>query len=206
MRLIARFFGASVLIASAAVAQNAQPPARIVGTIERVHAQDFTVKAKDGKVWTVTIGPNTRLVADVPIKVTGLTVGDFVATDVTKGADGKWTAKVGHTQPPDQPFGGRPGALRLRPTPNQPDSARILGKVASITPAPGGAILEAKVDGGVVEAFLPSSITFYHVAFDGPSLLKPGLAVDAPYDKGADGALVGRFVTVEKDGFKPVDD
>ena len=205
MRSTAIFLGASVLFASAGLAQNAPLPARIAGTIQQVNPQSFTVKTADGNVYTVAIGPMTRLVADVPIKVTEIKVGEYIATDVTKGADGKWRSKVGHTQ--DQPFGGGPqGPLRLRPTPNQPDAARILGIVESVTPAAGGAVVTAKIDDGEVEAFVPSNITFYHVAFDGPALLKPGLAVDAPCDKAADGTLVGRFVTVEKNGFKPVDD
>lgn len=187
------------LLASPALAQNA-PPARIRGTIQQVMDHQFMVKAQDGHSYTIVVGPKSRVVADNPQTVNGIQPGMHLATDLVKGPDGHYRATVGHTQP--KPFGNN--ALWFHPIAGKPGAMRLLGIVKSVMPTKDGAMVTVSYDKGDMDIEIPSSILLYDVSFDGPGLLKPNLAVTVSYDRAADGTLTGRFVTVEKNGFKPV--
>ena len=207
MRRMMGLSAVALFSATAALAADDGLPVRIAGTIQQVTPANFTVKMMDGKIYTVTLGPQSRVVADIPIQPDQIKVGDYIAADAKKGEDGVWRAFVGHTQ--QMPFGGaQPGAPgRMRPQANNPNQARLLSVVDSITPNQGGVLVRAKIDGGsMAEVYVPFGITLYNAELDGPALLKPGMAVDVPYDKAPNGDLIGRFITVEKDGHKPVDD
>jgi hypothetical protein len=69
-----------------------------------------------------------------------------------------------------------------------------------------GVRVRAKYDMGEIDVFVPANITLYRVSFDGPSLLKRGMAVILTYDKTMGPRYTGRFITVEKDGQKPIAD
>jgi hypothetical protein len=189
------------LIAASATAQNNPPNPRVYGTIEQVSDKSFTVRGEDGKTYTIALDSRSRVVADSKLTVTGIKPGDHFASDLVKDGDG-WRSTVGHTQ--DEEFGN--GALWFRPIAGKPGAMRILGIVESVTPDAGGARVKVKYDMGELEFQVPSAITLFHVAFDGPVLLKPNLAVNAVYEKAPDGTMTGRFVTVEKDGQKPIQD
>jgi hypothetical protein len=193
---------AALLATSAVWAQNAPQRNRLTGTIAAVQAESFTVKAEDGKTYTVALTPASRIVADEPQSIDGIILGSYIATDLVKDDKGRWRATIGHTQP--EPFGNN--ALWFRPIPGKPDAMRLLGIVKDMMPGGTGMLLLVAYDKGDMTIEIPATITLYNVRFDGPGLLKPGLAVDLSYDRAADGTLAGRFVTVERDGFKPVAD
>jgi len=193
-----------LLIAAAAQAQNnppQQPNPRIVGTIQQVSADGFTVKGDDGQTYTIGLDARSRVVADSKLDVNGIKPGDHFASDLTKAGE-DWRSTVGHTQ--NEAFGNN--ALWFRPIAGKPGAMRILGIVEQVTPGRDGARVKVKYDMGDLEFEVPSTVVLYHVSFDGPSLLKPNLAVNAAYEKTPDGVLLGRFVTVEKDGQKPIAD
>jgi hypothetical protein len=195
--------GAVALLSFPALAQNAppvQPNPRIVGVVEQVTDHNFTVRADDGKTVTVNLDQRSRVVSNTRLNADGIHPGDHFASDVMKGPDGKWHSTVGHTQP--EPFGNN--ALWFHPIAGHPGAMRILGIVETVQKTPEGAHVKVKYDMGDLEFEVPSNITLYHVSFDGPSILKPGLAVNAAVDKSADGAIAGRFITVEKNGTKPI--
>jgi hypothetical protein len=180
-----------------------QPPnPRIVGTIEQVSPQSFTVKADDGKTVTVNLGPQSRVVSNTKLTADGIKPGDHFATDLVKAADGTWRAIIGHTQP--EPFGNN--ALWFHPIQERPGAMRLLAIVLSVTKVSDGALVREKFDQGEMEIFVPADVTLYRVSFDGPSILKPKMAVNAAFDNAPDGTIMGRFITVEKDGMKPVTD
>ena len=194
--------GAAIaLIATAAAAQNNPPNPRIYGTILAVNTNEFMVQGEDGKVYTIALDKGSRVVADSKLTADGIKPGDHFASDLEKAGDG-WRSTVGHTQ--DEPFGNN--ALWFRPIQGKPGMMRILGIVESVTPDAGGARVKVKYDMGELEFQVPSDITLFHVSFDGPSLLKPNAAVNAVYDEAPDGTKTGRFVTVEKNGDKPIRD
>lgn len=195
--------GAAVLIAFPAWAQNAQsvqPNPRIVGTIEQAGPNSFTVHDRDGKTITVNLDQRSRVVSNTRLTPDGIHPGDHFASDVMKGADGKWHSTVGHTQP--EPFGNN--ALWFHPIAGRPGAMRILGIVELVQKTSDGAHIKAKYDMGELEFDVPSNITLYHVSFDGRTILKPDMAVNAAYNKAPDGTITGRFITVEKDGVKPI--
>ena len=204
MRIMILLTGIAALGLTPVLAQNApQPPnPRIVGSIEQVSGQSFTVKRDDGKTVTVNLGPQSRVVSNTKLTVDGIKPGDHFATDLAKDADGKWRAVIGHTQP--EPFGNN--ALWFHPIQGRPGAMRLLAVVEIVTKVPEGALVKEKYDQGEMEIFVPSDITLYRVSFDGPTILKPKMAVNAAYDKSPDGKIMGRFITVEKDGMKPVTD
>jgi hypothetical protein len=196
---------AGLMLALPASAQNAAPPQpnpRIVGSIEQVSAQSFTVKGDDGKTYTVNLDARSRVVSNTKLTADGIHPGDHFASDLAKGADGKWHTTIGHTQP--EPFGNN--ALWFRPIPEKQGAMRVLGIVETVAKTPEGAHVKVKYDMGELEFEVPSSVTLYHVEFDGPSILKPKMAVNAAVDRAPDGAITGRFITVEKNGVKPITD
>jgi hypothetical protein len=193
----------AVLVAYPAWAQNAQPVQpnpRIIGTIEQAGQNSFSVRDQTGKIVTVNLDQRSRVVSNTRLTPEGIHPGDHFASDVTKGADGKWHSIVGHTQP--EPFGNN--ALWFHPIGGHPGAMRILGIVETVEKTPGGTIVKAKYDMGELEFDVPSNITLYHVSFDGPAILKPNMAVNAAIEKTPDGTITGRFITVEKDGVKPI--
>lgn len=188
-----------------AMAQNVQPVQpnpRITGTIERAGPDSFSVRTENGNTVTVLLDQRSRVVSNTRLTPDGIHPGDHLASDVTKGADGKWHALVGHTQP--EPFGNN--ALWFHPIAGQPGAMRILGVVETVQAGPGAAHVKVRYDMGELEFEVPANITLYHVTFDGPAILKPDLAVNAAVEKTADGKVIGRFITVEKDGIKPIAD
>jgi len=194
---------AAVVTASAAVAQNAQPVQpnpRIVGIIEQTAPASFTVRDEAGKLVTINLDQRSRIVSNTRLTADGIQSGDHFASDVMKGADGKWRSTVGHTQP--EPFGNN--ALWFHPVAGKPGAMRILGIVEAVQKTAEGAHVKVKYDMGELELEVPAGITLYHVSFDGPAILKPNASVNAACDRAPDGKLTGRFITVEKDGVKPI--
>jgi hypothetical protein len=168
--------------------------------IEQAGPNSFTVRDRNGKIISVNLDQRSRVVSNTRLTPDGIHPGDHFASDVMKGADGKWHSIVGHTQP--EPFGN--DALWFHPIAGHPGAMRILGIVETVQKTSGGAHVKAKYDMGELEFDVPSNITLYHVSFDGPAILKPDMAVNAAYDQAPDGTITGRFITVEKDGVKPI--
>jgi hypothetical protein len=69
-----------------------------------------------------------------------------------------------------------------------------------------GVRVRTNYDMGEIDIFVPANITLYRVSFERPSLLKRGMAVTLTYDKTMGPRYTGRFITVEKDGRKPISD
>jgi hypothetical protein len=199
--LISAFAALAALPAAAQNNPPAQPNPRIAGTIATVDANGFTVRGDNGMNYSIALDARSRVVADSKLDVNGIKPGDHFASDLTKAGDG-WRSIVGHTQ--NEAFGNN--ALWFRPVAGKPGTMRILGIVENVTPGHEGARVKVKYDSGELEFEVPSTALLYHVSFGGPSLLKPNLTVNAAYEEKPDGTLVGRFVTVEKDGQKPIAD
>jgi hypothetical protein len=199
MRAFAFAASAAALIAAPAWAQNTPPNPRVYGMIETVSAKEFTVADQNGKIYTIALDAHSRVVADSKLTVEGIKPGDHFAADLVKDGSG-WRAVIGHTQSED--FANN--VLWFRPVTGKPGERRILGIVESVTPEENGARVKVRYDMGELEFKVPSNATLFHVSFDGSVLLKPNVAVNAVYKKAPDGTMTGRFVTVEKNGQKPV--
>jgi hypothetical protein len=196
--------GIAALIAVPALAQDevrARIP-RLTGTIEQVGPQSFTVREDSGEVVTVKLDQGSRVVSNTPLTPDQIRAGDHISSDLMKGPDGAWHSTVGHTL--SQPFTN--DALWLRPLGGgRPGAMRILGLVEAVQKTPQGAHLKIKYDMGILDVDAPSGITLYHLNFDGRAILKPMMAVSAITAKAPDGTITGRFITVEKNGVKPID-
>ena len=195
--------GIAALIAVPALAQDEAPARlpRLIGTIEQAGPQGFTVRQDSGEVVTVKLDQGSRVVSNTPLTPDQIRTGDHISSDLMKGPDGAWHSTVGHTL--SQPFTNN--ALWLHPLAGRPGAMRILGLVDAVQKTPQGAHLKIKYDRGERGVDVPSGITLYHLNFDGRAILKPMMAVSAITAKAPDGTITGRFITVEKNGVKPID-
>src|SRR5204862_3521437 len=94
---------------------------RLIGVIEQVGPQSFTVREDSGEIVTVKLDQGSRVVSNTPLTPDQIRAGGHISSDLMKGPDGAWHSTVGHTL--SQPFtnaalwprplgGGRPGAIR----------------------------------------------------------------------------------------------
>lgn len=195
--------GIAALIAVPALAQDGAPARlpRLIGTIEQVGPQSFTVRKDGGEVLTVSLDQGSRVVSNTPLTPDQIRTGDHISSDLMKGPDGVWHSMVGHTL--SQTFTN--DVLWLHPIAGRPGVMRVLGLVDAVQKTPQGAHLKIKYDMGELDVDVPSGITLYHLNFDGRAILKSGMAISAITAKAPDGTITARFITVEKDGVKPID-
>ena len=195
--------GIAALIAVPALAQDGAPARlpRLIGAIEQVGPQSITVRRDSGEVVTVKLDQGSRVVSNTPLTPDQIRPGDHISSDLTKTSDGAWHSMVGHTL--SQPFTN--DALWLHPIAGRPGVMRVLGLVDAVQKTPQGAHLKIKYDMGELDVDVPSCITLYHLNFDGRAILKPGMAVSAITANAPDGTITGRFITVENNGVKPID-
>jgi hypothetical protein len=98
MKFLSALAVATLLIASAVLAQPAQQPQQgapaippVTGVISSFDGKTLVLNAQGG-VASVAVTPTTRITANVPKKVTDIKPGDFIASGGTRGPDGKLRA------------------------------------------------------------------------------------------------------------------
>ncbi|HZP79237.1 MAG TPA: hypothetical protein VFB45_24090 [Pseudolabrys sp.] len=97
-----RALGASlfaVLLSSAAVAQQMAPqtpPTRIRGTVEKVDGNTLEIKARDGKMMTVKLADNARVMAFVKASMADIKANSYIGVTAMPEADGSQRAIAIH--------------------------------------------------------------------------------------------------------------
>lgn len=216
MRLQSLRYGAlALLFAFPAFAQNAgQAPAqqRIRGVIESYNAPTLTVKSADGKVVSVMVPADLKIMANAKTSLTDIKPGDFVGSAASVGPDGKLYAEEVHVFAESQRGAGE-GHRPMGPDANRantngtvaaiaaPERSMTNGTVSAVSGSD-NVTMKVTYKGGEQEIIVkPDTPIITNVVADA-GLLKPGAMV-AVVAVPTDGGLVARGVTAEKDGVLP---
>jgi hypothetical protein len=176
----------------------AAPPVRVRGTIDKVDADNLTIKARDGTEIKVAITPTTRIQSLAKKSLADVKVGDFLASTGMKGTDGKIHAIEVRIFPQATPDGGRQFAWDLGS-----DSVMTNATVGTVAEAPQGKTVHVTFKDGESEYSIGPDVPVLAPVPGDKSLLKPGLAVFLAGPKDPDGTVTAAFMYVEKDGIKP---
>ena len=174
---------------------------RIDGPIAQIDGNTITVTNKGGKAITFAMTPNARIVSNVPIASTDIKSGDYIAIDTVK-KNGKDVVIQAHIQQ----FAHGANAANERPMVTHKGAIRHLGQVASAMKVKGGVALTVTgTKGGEMDFMLTPNIVRYRNEVDGTSDLKPGVTLMTNANRNAEGKLTAGFLTIAKDGHKPID-
>jgi len=212
-----------LFIAPGAWAQNQFTHVR--GTIQSFDGTTLTVRKIGGVADSFVIPSSARITYNKIAHLSDIRSGDFVASGGVMQSDGKIHARevrifpaamagLGEGQyPMDTPKSSMTNATVSAVSTNGTVSAsggtlamtfhgsRVAGSdVCTGHAAAAGAAGCTGTTSLVVDSDVPVTALF----MGDPSLLKPGLAVSALVAVGSDSRLAARFLTVEKDGVKPV--
>jgi len=173
-------------------------PARIRGTVEKLHGDTLIVSERDGDTAAVTLVPPVTVNTLVKRSLADIKPGDFVASTGIKGKDGQIHAIEVRIFAKAQPNGGRQFAWDLAP-----DSVMTNALVGRVTEAPQGEVLHVTFKGGKSEYMVGPEVPILATAPGNISLLKPGAAVFVIAVKHPDGSLTSTRLYAEKNGIKP---
>jgi hypothetical protein len=207
--------GFNVFLTFAVFGQNpglSQGPSRIVGTIESLNGQTMVVKSEDGQSVSLILAPDIKINTNTRKSLSDIKPGEFVGSAAVKKADGALHAEEVHVFPENM-RGTAEGQNPMGPDParNMTNAAVTAIETRSMTNAtvssvkngPQGGILKLKYEGGEAEIEVGPDVPVIALVPADASLLKPGAAVIVFAFK-TDKGQVARFMSVEKDGFKPV--
>jgi len=204
MRLLSAVIVAILgLAAQPALAQTSSPadppPARIVGTIDKLDGDMLTVKTKDGQMATATLKADMAVWGMAKSSLANIKPGDFVASGGIKGTDGKIHAVEVRIYPE---------ALRgtgegQRPWNVKPDGVMINATVGTVTQTPDGNVLHVTYKDGESEVVVGSDVPVSTYVAGDKGSLTAGLAVFAVAQRSPDGKLTIGRIYVERDGVKP---
>jgi hypothetical protein len=190
---------ALALCSATAAAQDAQP-ARLVGEISSVEANNLVVKTSDGKEARLELGQDTKVFALSPAKA------EVVAAEAMIGASGpqqqkeRIRADIVVVYPPAS-AGASEDYLTWD---TSPETAMRSGVVRSVENGPDGRIVSISYpQGGATVVIAPEAKVMALEPAD-RSLLKKGAHIYVPSaKKRPDGSMAAAAVVVGKDGFKP---
>lgn len=190
----------ALTISAAASAQEAKP-VHIYGPIAKVDGQAITVKDKNGKPVSFDMTPNARIVSNVPIEIGDIKAGDYIAIDTVKKG-GKDVAIQAHIQE----FAHGANAANQRPMMTHKGATRSLGQVTSVKTVKDGIEVDVTgTKGGEMDFVLTPNIVRYRNEVESASDLKPGTLLMTNATEGKGGKLRSGFITIAKNGHKPVD-
>ena len=135
-----------VLVLSAAPAR-AQQTARIRGTITAVNGQTLDVAARSGEKVSVTMAPDTRIMAILPAKLIDVTSGSYIGTAAMPQPDGSLRALEVQVFP-DNMRGIGEGSRPFDLLPDSTMTNGTVGTVLSEASGPGGRTLDVLYQGG----------------------------------------------------------
>jgi hypothetical protein len=180
-------------------AQDAPPPIRIRGTIERVEDPTYIVKSRDGAELTVAIAEKPSIAGIVKASLSDIKEGSFVGVTAMPQPDGTQKALEVHIFPESMRGTGEghyPWDLR-------PQSTMTNANVEQAVTAVDGRTLTLKYKGGEKKIFVPVEAPIVTYAQGDKSELKPGAKVFIVAVKRPDGSLEGRAWRVGRDGLTP---
>ena len=199
---------ASALTASAALAQQQQPPGtqRVSGTIERLDGNTIYGKGRDGSAITLKLADNVAVTAVMKATFADIKPGDYVGTGAVPQADGSQRAVELRIFPRPQADGGHfyegwPGATNGTMTNGFVHPA---GTVGATLAGAGDPSIVVKYPQGEKRIVIPANAHVVRNVFGSKDDLKAGAAFRAnAAAKQPDGTYTAAAISVGRDGARP---
>jgi hypothetical protein len=199
MRKLTTLSLALVLVAGAAVAQQAPPPQRLRGSIDAIDGQMLMLKSREGQMIHINVTDNTPLVGVVKASLADVKKDKFVGVASMPQADGTQKA-LEVLIFPDAMRGSNEGHY---PWDLQPQSMMTNANVEQTVEKVDGPVLTLKYKDGEKTVIVPKDAPI--VTFDKAerSDLKPGAHVMVVAAKQPDGMYTANRILVGKNGVVP---
>jgi hypothetical protein len=196
---LCRSAAAGVVVTAAAVADAAEPTARIRGAIERVDGPVLMIATREGQTVRLTLTPDVKVSALVPADLGQAGKGSFVGTAAVRQPDGRLKA---------QELLIFPEAMRgvgegHRAWDLTPDSTMTNATVEAVVSDAAGRVLTLTYKGGQQELLVPPGTPIVTLESGDASLLRAGNHVFLSATRESDGGLSASRITVGKDGLVP---
>jgi hypothetical protein len=199
---------ATALTASAALAQQQQPPGtqRVSGTIERVDGNTVHGKGADGSAITLKLADNVAITAVMRATFADIKPGDYVGTGAVPQADGSQKAVELRIFPRPQADGGHfyegwPGAANGTMTNG---FVQPVGTVGATNAGAGDPSIVVKYPQGEKRIVISPTAHVVRNAFGSKDDLKAGAAFRAnAATKQPDGSYTASAIVVGRDGARP---
>ena len=194
--------GLSLLVVTSAVwAQQAPPPLRIRGTIEKVDGNTLTVKSRAGETMTVKLADDVRVAAMVKASLSDIKEGTFIGVTAMPQPDGSQKAIGLHLFMASQKGVVAEG---FRPWDREPGSTMTNADVATQVTGADGQTLTVKYKDGEKKVIVPPNTPIVQMAAGSKADLKPGAQfIIMAAQKQPDGSLVAPAINVGRDGAAP---
>jgi hypothetical protein len=188
---------ATCSLASPVLAQTAVPT-RIRGTIESAEGQTLKIESRNGETVTVTLRPDTGIVAITPATISDIKPGSFIGTAAMPQPDGSQVALEVHIFPENMRGTGE----GHRPYDLQPQSTMTNGTVGDVVGTE-GRNFTVRYKGGEKKIEVPASVPIITFEPGDRSLLTAGAHVIVIGSKAPDGSISLDRVLVGKNGLAP---
>jgi hypothetical protein len=190
---------ALTLVATPLIAQNAPPPVRVRGVVERLDGDQLTVRSREGPRVRIALAASYAVVAVTKAELAEVKAGTFVGTAARPQADGTLRAQEVLIFP-ESARGTGEGHY---PWDLTPDSTMTNATVADVVQGVDGSLLRLMPKGREVRVLVPPDAPIVTLGPGDPSLLVPGAAVFLSASPQGDGSLSAARILVGKDGVIP---
>jgi hypothetical protein len=182
-------------------AQQAPPPVRVRGTIEKVDGNTLMVKSRTGETISVKLADNARITAMVKAQIADIKEGAFIGVTAMPQPDGSQKAIGLHIFLPAQK-----GVVPERhfPWDRQPGSTMTNASVTAIVSGAGDRTITVKYPEGEKKVIVAPDTPVVAFAPGSASDLKVGAQFFiAAGQKQPDGSVVAPAINVGRDGVVP---
>jgi hypothetical protein len=179
---------------------DAQQPARVRGTIEKVDGNTLLVKTREGTDVTVKLTDNAQVNGVAPAKLADIRQNSFVGITAMPQPDGTQKAIEVHIFPEARRGAGE----GHRPWDLVPQSTMTNANVETLVSGVDGPMLTMKYKDGEKKIMVPNNAVIVEFVGGSRADLKPGAKIFvAAGTKQADGSIETSGVNVGKDGITP---
>jgi hypothetical protein len=194
--LILGLAGAALAIATPAFAQDA--PTRIRGQVVSLTSDTLTLKAKDGKLQTVSLAPSWGVTLVKPVDVSTIQPGSFIGTTEVEKPDGTGRSLEVHVFPPGVKMGEGHYDWDLKP-----NSKMTNGTVGKVTAGHKGQELDISYPNGARHVTVPKTVPVVQMGPGDRTMIKPGAHVFIIAGKKPDGGLITNMMVTGVGGVAP---
>src|ERR1700730_1705255 len=195
--------GALAMMLSVIATALAQDTVRVRGTIERIYASTYVVKARDGAELKVALADNPQIAGVVKASLSDIKPGSFVGVTGMPQADGSQKAVEVHIFPEAMRGTGEghsPWDLRPQSTMTNANVVNVEQTVTGVE----GRTLTMKYKDGEKKIIVPPDVPIVTYVRSDKRELKPGAKIFiAAAKKLPDGTLQAQRVNFGKDGLTP---
>ena len=181
----------AVLLSAPVFAQQQGPQVRVIGTVDKLDGKTLTVNSKEGKKEMIQLAADANVSTNVKKTLADVKPGEFVAITSGKGKNGEDRAIEVRIFDKN-----RVPNLNQFPLEFAPDNLMTNAAVAEVQSSPDGSLLKAKFSTGESTIVVPPDTPILASAPGSMDMLKPGANVTVIGNKGADGTISSRRITV----------